>query len=191
MTKWTDVQRKVMEVIYADGWESPCIHPGHVWVIDEAGTGRCTVCDSKWTPEAQAVNDDLCHLYRLCYGELPFCGCGNPEAVYLLIRDLLAATAMEAGPPRRARYRELLGEGEGVYFLGLYVLDDAGLTEHGTGIQAAWLTPKGKHYLELMQRYEFDAFDNNQADENGIYISVGFPHGAEDCPPSCRHWCAP
>ena len=47
-TDWTPDQRKVMAIIYAEGWQSPCGHPGPQWVINEDGVGHCTRCPAMW-----------------------------------------------------------------------------------------------------------------------------------------------
>lgn len=123
--------------------------------------------------------DEREHLYRLLYGRdgLRFCGCGNPEAVYVLVRDLLALAPFYEN---QAAVRERIGtsQDDAARYVVLYVLDGAGLTEHGSSIAGAWLTAKGRHYLPLMRRHEYDDLDE-----------VGFPHDGEDCEDvKCAHW---
>jgi hypothetical protein len=115
------------------------------------------------------------HLYKLTADDLRFCGCGCPEDAYNLVRDILALAPFR---DHREELRALIGGGDGAFYLVLYVLDSAGLIDHGTSIDGSWITKKGSHYLALMQRHGFDDFDQE----------YGYPHEGNDCPPSCRHW---
>lgn len=123
--------------------------------------------------------DELQHLNSLVYdrGGLRFCGCGNPDDAYALVRDLLALAPFF---DHRTEVRERIGGGPGVEMLVLYALDGAGLIEHGTGIGGSWLTAKGRHYLSLMRRYEWEDIEDEE---------VCLPHDGEPCETvKCRHW---
>lgn len=123
--------------------------------------------------EAEHVSDDdREHLSRLIHGELDLCGCGNPEDAYNLIRDILALAPFYDHPQK---VRDLIGNA-GAHHIVLSLLNHARLIEHGGGIGGSWITPKGKHYLGLMQRYEYDDLDE-----------AGLPHEGGDCPPQCPH----
>ena len=86
-----------------------------------------------------------CHI-------LGFCGCGAPEDSLRYIRDCLRHIAnLKQVHEKQATYeawgnegKELMGRAE--YFTR-YVLDQKGLTEHGTSIKGAWLTDKGREIL--------------------------------------------
>lgn len=143
----------------------------------------CKACETApmsplFAPFCASCNDDLCHLYALLYGDLRFCGCGNPEQVYGLVRDLLGLAPFYDNPDL---VRERVGgpspEDHGPYYLVLYVLDHAGLISHGGSIGGSWLTPKGEHYLGLMRRYE-----------HGLLDEAGYPHDGGRCTEDCRHW---
>lgn len=123
--------------------------------------------------------DELRHLNSLFFDEggLGFCGCGNPDDAYALVRDLLSLAPFYE---HRAEVRERIGGGTGTEMLVLYLLDGAGLTEHGTGIGGSWLTAKGSHYLALMQRYEWEDIDDDE---------VCLPHDGQPCETvKCAHW---
>ena len=163
--------------------------------------------DGRWTQEkipdpwCPRCDDDLDHLYQLTH-DLGFCGCGDPESVYNLVRDLLALFEekwSDKAKQNDAHWREVsqqitdrIGGGEGVYYAVLYFTDRAGLIEHGGSIGGSWLTAKGKHYLGLMRLHEY-------ADMEGPGgLACGFPHHDQDkpwddpsqgvCGPGCRHW---
>lgn len=124
--------------------------------------------------------DDLRHLYRLFYGDIGMCGCGNPEDAYGLVRDILNLAPFYEHPEK---VLDLISN-DGAYHLVLSMLSNAKLIEHGGGIGGSWLTEKGKHYRELIRRYEWDDIEE---DDNGRITPVGYPHDGKDCPPSCRH----
>ena len=135
--------------------------------------------------------DDLQHLCALFLGSdgLGICGCGDPESVYELVRDILALAPLyeqaEGERSNSAKVREMIGTG-GAFYLILYTLDRAGLLEHGSSVSGSWLTLKGTHYLALMRRFGWDDLDG-----------TGLPHfpgdgpvkpGDGECGPGCRHW---
>jgi hypothetical protein len=132
--------------------------------------------------------DDLQHLYKLFYDDLKVCGCGNPEEVYALVRDLLALAPFYQHPAEVAERIGVSAEdyasgGLGAYYMVLHALDAADLIEHGGGIGGSWLTHKGTRYLELMKRHEWEDLD----DTDGYGSSVGYPHDGNGCLPGCRH----
>lgn len=123
--------------------------------------------------------DEIQHLNNLLYDRdgLRFCGCGNPDDAYNLVRDLLSLAPFF---DHRAEVRERIGGGPGVEDMVLYALDGAGLIEHGTGIGGSWLTAKGRHYLTLMRRYEYEDVDAE---------GIGLAHDGEPCETvKCLHW---
>ena len=143
--------------------------------------------ENKRVSDAETL-DDLQHLYKLFCDDLRTCGCGNPEQVYALVRDLLELAPFHQHPEKIAERIGASAEdyrnGDlGAYYMVLYVLDDARLIEHGGGVGGSWLTDKGTRYLELMRRHEWDDF----SDTDGYGSSAGYPHGGKDCPTDCRH----
>ncbi len=154
---------------------------------DTAVTDFCQACkdapaEPQTAPYCARCDDDLSHLYALFYGEggLRFCGCGSPEDAYALVRDILTLAPFfegwETGHANHEKVRALIGT-DGAFYLVLYGLDGAGLLEHGGSVGGSWLTAKGRHYLEMMRRYQWDDLEH-----------VGFPHDGDACTPECRHW---
>jgi hypothetical protein len=109
------------------------------------------------------------HVYRLLYEELNLC-CGFPEESYDLVRDLLTTFRSKTG------IDTLLPHG-GARYLVLGALDSAGLIEHGSIIDAAWLTRKGEWYWQALTRLDYDDID--AAD------GVGLPHDGKACMDAC------
>jgi hypothetical protein len=122
-----------------------------------------------------AVRVPVCAMHgeRLAYLYGPE---GGAEA-WRQIGDLLALAPFY---DHRAAVRTRIGGGPGVEDMVLYALDGAGLIEHGGGIGGSWLTAKGRHYLSLMRRYEWEDIEDEE---------TGVPHDGEPCETvRCRHW---
>lgn len=94
------------------------------------------------------------------YESLKWCGCGDPEGVMRFMRDVLDAIRWNfeegRGKPYeewQAKIRPLLGEiGSPVCQTYFYVLDAAGLTEHGGGlVNGGWLTDEGHELLTALK----------------------------------------
>lgn len=96
-------------------------------------------------------------FYACCDKHIVFCGCGCPDEVATLIRDVLIA--FKNGNP----YDDVKALLPGVYsdskanyaewFL-IYQLDSYGLLEHGVSIRGSWLTPLGKEFVVALETYE-------------------------------------
>jgi hypothetical protein len=127
-------------------------------------TMACLVCE-----------DEQEHLYRLIADDFSFCGCGNPDGVYELVRDILDLAPFYEDP---GKVRELIGGSDATYYAVLYFIDRSGLIEHGGSVGGSWLSEKGKHYLPLMHRHEYGDFDQQ----------VGYPHDGGPCDQHCAHW---
>ena len=188
------------------------------WEVVTDPPGECGICgttleyrdrylrrDGRWTQEkvpdpfCPHCDDDLEHLFQLIR-DLRFCGCGDPESVYGLVRDLLSL--FEEKWLKREdenHWREVsqkitdrIGGGDGVYYAVLYLIDGADLLDHGTSIRSSWLTAKGKHYLSLMRLHEYRDM------EGPCGFAYGVPHHDQGkpwddpsqgvCGPGCRHW---
>lgn len=99
------------------------------------------------------------------YEKLNFCGCGTPNAVKKCIRDYLniindVKNEDYSYSEQAKRMKERFGF-EAVYDNELlmcfaYTLDVAEFTEHGTAINACWLTEEGKMFLFLLNRLDFE-----------------------------------
>lgn len=113
------------------------------------------------------------HLYKILVGDLPACGCGNPETAYKLVHDLL-----RLAPFYEHSYDEIAGliGTPGAYHIVLGALDHAHLIEHGSGIGGSWLTPKGEWCLGAL-----DAV----VDLDDLFEGIGFPHEGDDCTEAC------
>lgn len=115
----------------------------------------------------------LDHVHQLFYGDLAMCGCGTPEAAYELVRDILALIAdHERG--WAPLVKTLIGN-PGAYHLTMSALDEAGLLEHGSSLDSAWLTDKGRWYAAALRTIDtWDALEDS-----------GYPHGLADCTEAC------
>ena len=103
---------------------------------------------------------------------LGICGCGNPELVLegiydllVLIRDKSSVTnnglSEEETNKAEEKYEELIGIGDNrkvnwLYLAILYLLDDKGFTDHGTGIYGCWIDKLGEYYLKIFSDKQFD-----------------------------------
>jgi hypothetical protein len=95
----------------------------------------------------------LNELQEYIYGELGFCGCGLPEETIALLRDVLSV--IESDEPNYKALLPLLDHKKtpGLVYTYLYLLDDKGLTDHGSGVMACWLTDKGSELLDSLRQY--------------------------------------
>lgn len=188
-----------------------------VWEVVTDPPGECGRCgaaleyrdqflrrDGRWTdqkvPDAWCpqCEDDWEHLSQLFFTDMKFCGCGDPDSVYGLIRDLLTLfqerseawererqehppfgrmTGSDEAKAAWEKIKDRIGGGDGVYYAVLYWLDGSGMIEHGGSVGGSWLTAKGKHYLSLLRVHCMDDVDE-----------VGLPHEGNGCGPGCRHW---
>ncbi|MFE6126709.1 hypothetical protein ACFQ6Q_00330 [Streptomyces sp. NPDC056437] len=113
------------------------------------------------------------HIYSLFYDQMKLCGCGMPEEVFDLVRDLLAVIGGK-GDKRWEELAALIPQGPALH-MALSMLDAAGLTEHGRIITACWLTPKGIWYLRQLRKV--DDWDDIEG--------VGLPHDGTPCTDRC------
>ena len=111
------------------------------------------------------IKDEFAYL-------LGICGCGNPELVLegiynllVLIRDKSEfannGLSKEETDKANEKYKELIGIGDNrevnwTYLAILYLLDNKGFTEHGTGIYGCWIDELGEYYLKIFSDQEFD-----------------------------------
>lgn len=135
------------------------------WCLKPFGhTDSCAFDDAEW-------------LYWLWFGEgdrkaagylngtagemvhnLAFCGCGDPDSVAELVRDLLAVFEPRHNKDGSdwsdpwPKLESVLGtKNEATVFLVLYWLSAVGLTEHGGAVGGDWLTEDGSRLLRLLR----------------------------------------
>jgi hypothetical protein len=115
------------------------------------------------------------HAYKLFYEDLGLCGCGIPEAAYELVRDVLVLVADDEDRHGWAPLVKTLLGSPGAYHLIMSSLDEADLIDHGSSIDGAWLTDKGRWYASTLRMIEdWDAFDE-----------AGYPHEGANCTGAC------
>lgn len=95
---------------------------------------------------------------------LGLCACGCPEDVMIAIGKYLNAVSLEHQHLKAVGLKEAFGV-DSVYNNSLllymaYDLDSRGLTEHGSSIGGAWITPLGMRCLTFIKEYysEEDGF---------------------------------
>lgn len=112
------------------------------------------------------------HIYSLFYDQMKLCGCGLPEESFELVRDLLAS-ARERG------HSAHVINNDAARHIVLSLMDSVGLLEHGSVIDAAWLTPKGEWYLRQLRK----------VDDWDVLEQIGLPHDGKPCTDRC--WLPP
>lgn len=80
--------------------------------------------------------------------ELGACGCSDMSSMIAEIRRLLEWHEQETGA--RVSFSELYSS-EGLFYLMAGLLDDCGLSEHGTAIRHPWLTDRGRELLSALR----------------------------------------
>lgn len=105
---------------------------------------------------------NLEELRSFVFNELHFCGCGEPEKAMQYLVNILQALKTRGedwNDENNKKVNELLPEYgcEPKAAITLYLLDGAGLIEHGSSIGGSWLTSEGHAFLEDMQRVGIEA----------------------------------
>lgn len=96
-------------------------------------------------------------LDELLFRDIGLCGCGYFDATVSMIYDYLKLKewytsdeyTYEGWQEKLADFRKEYDEI--LYEFFCYVLDNKGFTEHGTSVQSAWVTDKGKRLVELLE----------------------------------------
>ena len=96
--------------------------------------------------------------------------CGLPETSFELIRDVLTAF-------REKQSIDALLPNDGARYIVLGMLERVGLIEHGSIVDASWLTRKGEWYWQAMTRLEYHDIEG----EDG----VGLAHDGKACMDAC------
>src|SRR4249920_500313 len=92
----------------------------------------------------QRVDSDLEWAYAVCWSDLPLCGCGYPDDLRDLWRDLLRGIKANVWPTE-------IVDHEMFRYALLCSLDRAELTEHGMSTDGSWLTDKGRRFLAIVE----------------------------------------
>jgi hypothetical protein len=120
------------------------------------------ILTNKRLPEEYEIEDIIedC-LKEFHYEDLGLCGCGSPEETYEVIRKILNIQSSDKDwKIKQQQFSELCNADmdnanySGLIQFVLYVLDDKGFLEHGSSISSAWLTEKGKIYLDLLNMWK-------------------------------------
>ncbi len=124
------------------------------------------------------------HVYATFVDDLPYCGCGNPDAAMTLVVQILNLTPTPGDVGDRDRsgeIRALCGTPASTQFV-LAAIDGAGLTEHGGSLYSAWLTGRGAWLLWAVGRL------GGVEGLDGRLDDVGYPECWVDggCPESHR-----
>lgn len=107
--------------------------------------------------------------------DLNFCGCGNSDTAYEVLHEVLSFHDRAGGEKenweKKHEDQKLFQDrvGEGVFYLLLYFIDAANLTEHGGSVGGGWLNEDGKTLLKFLDENGFDSHDwELKEDENII-----------------------
>lgn len=146
------------------------------------------------TPEE--IQHAKCRVYDFYYDHLQFCGCGNPGDTLLFVRDTLlwyykiAWAARDVNPLQldeslrptvpfmevHKQMEEFLHpngkQDERLWYMTLYTLDAAGLTEHGGSVGGGWLSPAGETFLGELMKLTDEQIDDAVGNE-GFYSDEG------------------
>jgi hypothetical protein len=105
------------------------------------------------------------------YEDLDLCGCGNPYKTNEIIRLILIAQTKEGWDNKKNALNSIcnidISENDnydGLIQFVLYILDSHEFLEHGGCISSAWLTEKGKLFLDLLniwKQLEDDGEESN------------------------------
>ena len=119
---------------------------------------------------------ELQHLFT---DEMHICGCGRPEAVAILVRDILRCAPFYEEENQKSL--EALLPSDGIFYAVLALLDEADLIEHGGSIGGSWLTPKGEEALGSL----------NELSQLDPELESIFPDSCDDIPPESCEKCYP
>lgn len=78
-----------------------------------------------------------------------FCGCGNPEAAWQVIRNYLHEFSLMGDDWGKRTLEIETGE----QYIVAYLLDHLKLTEHGGSVGGSWLTDDGEEVLTFLNKW--------------------------------------
>lgn len=97
------------------------------------------------------------------YEELGMCGCGNPDDVKKMVKELLIAQSIEDWQTRYDRRNEILlksvENGAVLEFILNSLDNNSELMAHGGYIGNGWVTEKGNHFIYLLEKEETGMLD--------------------------------
>lgn len=106
------------------------------------------------------------------YNEFGACECSDLEAMINVVKDLLEW--MSEDIVERQDYEKLFNGNEGVFYLLAGRLDSLGFSEHGTSIRCAWLTEKGKEFLNALKTVTAEQIENCEGE---AYDGLSYGYG--------------
>lgn len=106
-------------------------------------------------------------LFQQCWGlKLGYCGCGNPNCVLELIRDVLDCLSLryrdihnldpisdDAWEESYGKLEEIFPERGPLFHVILYDLNRADLLEHGGSVAGSWPTDYGMDILSIIKEF--------------------------------------
>lgn len=122
--------------------------------------------DKDQTPEDFEIPDyvEQC-LNEFLYEDLGTCGCGTPDDTIKVLQIVLTSHSVDHNridwwEAKSKMLNDICGidRNKNSNYNGLiqfvqYILDDHKFMEHGSSIGGAWLTEKGKIFLEIINEY--------------------------------------
>lgn len=106
------------------------------------------------------------------YNEFGACGCSDLEAMINVVKDLLEW--MSENIMERQGYEKLFNGNVGVFYLLAGRLDSLGFSEHGTSIRCAWITEKGKEFLNALKTISAEQIENSEGE---AYDGLSYGYG--------------
>lgn len=102
------------------------------------------------------------------------CGCSDLVAIIETLKHLLEWTARkDRYPDPKGGFEHVFPGNEGIYYILASVIDDLGLSEHGTSVRCPWLTKDGERLLEALRKYKPEEIDEVPLGEAYDGISYG------------------
>lgn len=124
------------------------------------GRGYDAIINDKRLPEEWEIEniiDDCLAEFHYEEDGLGICGCGNPEDTHEVIRQILNIQSdYDNYESVQKKFSDLCNSDmendnyHGLIQFVLYILNNKGFLEHGGSVGGAWLTEKGKIYLDLL-----------------------------------------
>ena len=115
-------------------------------------------CDL-WLPPADPAERPILtasQLSKIVFFTVGLCQCGQPASVIERMSDILALSDEQVPSYVERRGALLGGDKSPKAWLWLYVLDRAGLLEHGGNCWSSWITPLGEETLRAIGRFGGD-----------------------------------
>lgn len=101
--------------------------------------------------------ENIAYVQSIVLDKLGFCGCGSPEDVLKLLKEVLEILDMRNPRDKDSwqisykKLEERFYKDDTLLTFFLYWLDDKELTEHGGSVGGSWLSSEGKILLEKLR----------------------------------------